>query len=201
MVAVTRCTAPGTPRPGYGSTCPQARLETPSQTTDYIIIIYSGCRRRSMRWPRTRVIKAAPLRRSLGPCWSPSSLIPRTPPSTRRSLLLSLRWRSLQLHLTPARCQICTCTKQATTDGISVYTSNICTGISKSQHKSQHTNTQHTSVVKNLPRRQYHIRVPPEVHPSIGELEYNLRHLPPYLRCLHSEVMSTFATTVANQNL
>jgi hypothetical protein len=32
MVAVTRYTAPGTPRPGYGSTCPQARLETPSQT-------------------------------------------------------------------------------------------------------------------------------------------------------------------------
>jgi hypothetical protein len=32
MVAVTRYTAPGTPRPGYGSTCPQARPETPSQT-------------------------------------------------------------------------------------------------------------------------------------------------------------------------
>jgi hypothetical protein len=48
-------------------------------------------------------------------------------------------------------------------------------------------NTQHTSVIKNLPRRQYHIRVPPEVHPSIGELEYNLRHLSPYLRRLRSE--------------
>jgi hypothetical protein len=132
-----------------------------------------------MGWPRTRVIKVAPLRWSLRPCWSPSSLIPRTPPCTRRSLLLSLRWRSEQLHLTLARCQICTCIEQATTDGISVYTSNICTGISKSQNKSQHT-----SVVKNLPRRQYHIRVPPEVHPSIGELEYSLRHLPPYLRCL-----------------
>jgi hypothetical protein len=91
--------------------------------TEYVIQLPSGCRRRSMRWPRTRVIKAAPLRRSLGPCWSPSSLIPRTPPSTWWSLLLSLRWRSVQLHLTPARCQICTCTKQATTDGISVYTS------------------------------------------------------------------------------
>jgi hypothetical protein len=32
MVAVTRCTALGTPRPGYGSTCPQARLEKLSQT-------------------------------------------------------------------------------------------------------------------------------------------------------------------------
>jgi hypothetical protein len=32
MAAVTRCTTPGTPRPGYGSTCPQARLEKPSQT-------------------------------------------------------------------------------------------------------------------------------------------------------------------------
>jgi hypothetical protein len=31
MVAVTRYTAPGTPRPGFGSTCPQARPETPSQ--------------------------------------------------------------------------------------------------------------------------------------------------------------------------
>ena len=56
-------------------------------------------------------------------------------------------------------------------------------------------------MVKNLPRRQYHIRVPPEVHPSIGELEYKLRHLLPYLSCLLSEVMSTFATAVANQNL
>jgi hypothetical protein len=32
MVVVTRCTAPGTPRPGYGSTCPQAGLEKPSRT-------------------------------------------------------------------------------------------------------------------------------------------------------------------------
>jgi hypothetical protein len=31
MVAVTRYTAPRTPCPGYGSTCPQARPETPSQ--------------------------------------------------------------------------------------------------------------------------------------------------------------------------
>jgi hypothetical protein len=31
MVAVTLCTVPGTPRPGYGSTCPQARPATPSQ--------------------------------------------------------------------------------------------------------------------------------------------------------------------------
>jgi hypothetical protein len=68
--------------------------------------------RRSMRWPRTRVIKTTPLRWSLGPCWSPSSLIPWTPPCTRRSLLLSLRRCSEHLHLTPARCQICTCTKQ-----------------------------------------------------------------------------------------
>jgi hypothetical protein len=30
MVEVTLCTAPGTPRPGYGSTCPQARPVTPS---------------------------------------------------------------------------------------------------------------------------------------------------------------------------
>jgi hypothetical protein len=34
MLAVTRCTAPGTPHPGYGSTCPQARLETPSQNDE-----------------------------------------------------------------------------------------------------------------------------------------------------------------------
>jgi hypothetical protein len=32
MVAVTQCTAPGTPHPGHESTCPQARLEAPSQT-------------------------------------------------------------------------------------------------------------------------------------------------------------------------
>jgi hypothetical protein len=90
-----------------------------------------------MRWPRTRVIKAAPLHWSLGPCWSLSSLIPWPPPCMQRSLLLSLRGRSEHLHLTPARCQICTCTKQETTDGINIYTSNICTGISKSQNQSQ----------------------------------------------------------------
>jgi hypothetical protein len=62
-------------------------------------------------------------------------------------------------------------------------------------------NTQHTSVVKNLPRRQYHIRVPPEVHPRIREPEYKLRHLPPYLCCLLRKVMSPFTTAMANQNL
>jgi hypothetical protein len=31
MVAEIQCTAPGTPRPGSGSTCPQAHLEKPSQ--------------------------------------------------------------------------------------------------------------------------------------------------------------------------
>jgi hypothetical protein len=56
-------------------------------------------------------------------------------------------------------------------------------------------------VVKNLPRRQYHIWVPPEVHPSIGELEYKLRRLPPYQSCLLNEVVPTFATAMANQNL
>jgi hypothetical protein len=34
MVAVTLCTAPGTPHPRYGSTCPQARPVTPSQDDD-----------------------------------------------------------------------------------------------------------------------------------------------------------------------
>jgi hypothetical protein len=45
--------------------------------------------------------------------------------STWRSLWLSLNRRSIQLHLAPARCQICTCTKQQTTDHISIYTSYI----------------------------------------------------------------------------
>jgi hypothetical protein len=31
MVAAIQCTAPGTLRPGYGSTCPQAHPEKPSQ--------------------------------------------------------------------------------------------------------------------------------------------------------------------------
>ena len=59
-----------------------------------------------MRWPYTRVIKAVPLRWSLGPCWSLSSLIPRPPPCTRWSLLLWPRRRSKHLHLTPVRCHI-----------------------------------------------------------------------------------------------
>jgi hypothetical protein len=32
MAAITQHTAPGTPRPGYASTCPQARLAEPSQS-------------------------------------------------------------------------------------------------------------------------------------------------------------------------
>jgi hypothetical protein len=32
MAAITQHTAPGTPRPGYASTCPQARPRKPSQT-------------------------------------------------------------------------------------------------------------------------------------------------------------------------
>jgi hypothetical protein len=44
-------------------------------------------------------------------------------------------------------------------------------------------------MVKNLPRRQYHVRVPPEVHPSIGVPKYDLRHLPPDLCRLHREIM------------
>jgi hypothetical protein len=58
--------------------------------------------------------------------------------------------------------------------------------------------TQHTSVIKNLHRRQYHVRVPPEVHPSIGVSKYDLWHLPPDLCRLHREIMPTFA--VENQN-
>jgi hypothetical protein len=92
------------------------------KTTDYILI-RSGCRRRSMRWPRTRVIPAAPLRRSLRSCWSPSSRIPRTPRTPRRSVLLR-RHRCLDhVHLSPTRCHICTNTKQTTNNDISVYTS------------------------------------------------------------------------------
>jgi hypothetical protein len=32
MAAITQHTAPGAPRPGYASTCPQARLAEPSQS-------------------------------------------------------------------------------------------------------------------------------------------------------------------------
>jgi hypothetical protein len=56
-------------------------------------------------------------------------------------------------------------------------------------------------VIKRLPRRQYHIGVPPEVHPHIGKPEYELRRLPPYLRGLLRKIVTPFATTVANQNL
>jgi hypothetical protein len=101
---------------------------------DYIIQLPSGCRRRSMRWPRTKVINSTPPHRSHRICRSPRSLIPSASLSTWRYPLW-LHRQPVQLHLAPTRCQICTCTKQETTDGISVYTSNICTDISKSQHK------------------------------------------------------------------
>jgi hypothetical protein len=56
-------------------------------------------------------------------------------------------------------------------------------------------------VIKYLPKRQYHIWVPLEIHPRIREPEYKLRRLPPYLRHLLRKVVTPFATTVANQNL
>ena len=90
--------------------------------------------------------------------------------------------------------------KQQTTISMSIH-QNICTRISTTYYKSQNINTSHTSVIKCLPRRQYHIGVPPEVHPRIRKLEYDLRRLPPYLRSLLREIVPPFATTVANQNL
>jgi hypothetical protein len=122
MAAAIQHTAPGPPRPGSGSTGAQARRAEPSQS--------AGLCPHPLRLPpaehvmaRTRVIPAAPLRRSLGSCCSPSSCIPRTPRTPRGSVLLR-RHRCLDhLHLPPTRCYICTNTKQTTNKGISVYTS------------------------------------------------------------------------------
>jgi hypothetical protein len=95
---------------------PQNRLETMDD-----ILVHSRCCRRSMRRSRTRIIPTGPLSRSLCLCWPSSSLIPRPSPLSRRSLLL--RWRLEYLYLPPARCHICTYTKQTTNKDISIYTS------------------------------------------------------------------------------
>jgi hypothetical protein len=87
-----------------------------------------------------------------------------------------------------------------TTDRISIYITYIRTDISKHNINKKHTQTEHTSMVKYLPRRQHHVWIPPKVHPSIGVPKYDLRHLSPYLRHLCRKIMATFATTVANQN-
>jgi hypothetical protein len=116
------CTTPGTPHPGYGSTCPQAHPVTPSPDDDV-------CHQNQL-WlpPEEHVMVPAPgssNRRLLaalsGVCWGPRSLISSASLSTRQSLRLSLNRRSLQLHLAPMRCHICTCTKQQTNDYISIY--------------------------------------------------------------------------------
>ena len=124
------------------------------------------------------------------------------PRTLRRSVLLSRHWCPDHVHLPPTRCYICTNTKQATNNDISIYTSkHMHQYITQHRYKSQHTKTSHTSVIKHLPRRQYHIRVPPEVHPRVRKPKYELRRLSPYLRGLLEKVVTPFATTVANQNL
>jgi hypothetical protein len=129
MVPVTLYTAPGIPHPGCGSTCPQARPAALPQNGGVSPLSL-------LRLPPVEHVMAPHQGHQSGasapvsqPCWSPSSLIPWMPLSTWRSPL-SLHRRSIQLHLAPARCQICTCTKQQTNNDISVYTSNICTSIS-----------------------------------------------------------------------
>jgi hypothetical protein len=122
MVAPAQYTAPGTPRPGSESTCPQARLGIPSQS--------DGLNPHLLRLPPEEHEMAphqghpsgasAPVSRS---CWSPSSRIPRTPRTPRWSLLLSRHRCPDHVHLPPTRCYICTNTKQATNKDISVYTS------------------------------------------------------------------------------
>jgi hypothetical protein len=56
--------------------------------------------------------------------------------------------------------------KQQTKILVSIH-QNMCTRISTTYYKSHNRNASHTSVIKSLPRRQYHIRVSPEVHPRI----------------------------------
>jgi hypothetical protein len=154
---------------------PQNRLETMDD-----ILVHSRCCRRSMRRSRTRIIPTGPLSRSLCLCWPSSSLIPRPSPLSRRSLLL--RWRLEYLYLPPARCHICTYTKQTTNKDISIYTSKAGPLVyQQHKYKSQKPKTSHTSMIEYLPRRQHHVRVPPEIHSRIWEPEDKLRRLPPDL--------------------
>jgi hypothetical protein len=146
MVAVILCTAPGTPHPGYGSTCPQARPATPSPDDGvYHQHKLRPLRRRGMRWPRTRVIEPAPPRCPLRLCWTPRVLISLTSLSTWKSLQLSLNRCSLPLHLAPARCYICTCNKQQ--QQIISTSISLTYGLISQKH-----NINQTYIMLNIPR-------------------------------------------------
>jgi hypothetical protein len=86
-----------------------------------------------------------PPRCPLGLCWSTHDILPPPPLSLRSSLWLSLSWRSLHLHLAPARCHICTCKKQQQKI-VSASISHTYGLISQKQHKSK------TCTMLNIPR-------------------------------------------------
>jgi hypothetical protein len=53
-----------------------------------------------------------------------------------------------------------------TADRISIYITYIWTDISKHNINQKHTQTQHTSMIKNLPKRQHHVWVPRKSTPA-----------------------------------
>jgi hypothetical protein len=124
MVVPARCTAPGTPRPGSGSTCPQARLGKPSQNDgqdphllrlppeEHAMAPHQGHPSGAsapVSQPLLVPQQPHPSAASLHAAVSPAARAPGTPPPHAREV------PHLHKH------------QQATNNDISVYTSKTCT--------------------------------------------------------------------------
>jgi hypothetical protein len=167
MVAVAQCTAPGTPRPGSESTCPQARLGIPSQSDG----LDPHLRRLQLEEPAMAPHQGHPSGAS-----APVSqllLVPQQPHPSDASHPAAVSPALAALvpgpRPPPAR-EVPHLHKHQTSNKQRYQCLYIKTyALEYQQHTINHQNitTSHTSVIKCLPRRQYHIGVPPEVHPRI----------------------------------
>jgi hypothetical protein len=113
MVAAPPHTAPGSSRPGYASTCPQAHPATPSPDDEV-------CHQSPLRPPPEERVMAPHQGHRTDASSLPSRALLVTPwhhPAdvslhATVSPALDEPTCSLHLHLAPTRCHICTCKKQ-----------------------------------------------------------------------------------------
>jgi hypothetical protein len=152
MVATIRCTASGTPRPGSGSTCPQACPKKPSQndgtrSSSALATAGGACDGPAPGSSQRRLcvgvsgLAGPPVAASLG------HLAPHGGLSCSRG---TGAWNTSTSR--PRGATSAQANKQQTKISVSIH-QHICTRISTAYYKSQNINTSHTSIIKCLPRR------------------------------------------------
>jgi hypothetical protein len=179
MAAATQHTDPGYPHPGYGSTGALAHPAKPSGNDERYprplpLLLAEHAKvphqdhpngaSEPVSLPLLALQQPHPSAVSPLAAVPPAALAPGIPPPPAREV------PHLHIH------------QQTTNKGISIYTSKAGPLVyQQHKYKSQKPKTSHTSMIEYLPRRQHHVRVPPEIHSRIWEPEDKLRRLPPDL--------------------